>query len=464
MRDSSLPVVVIGAGPVGLAATAHLIERGETPLVIEAGESIGQSVLNWGHVRMFSPWEYTVDSAMVRLLEKSGWEMPPLKALPTGKDLVERFLRPFANLEIVAPYIRTSIRVTAISRQNVDKMKDRNRDEAPFIVQIECADGSQDLLKARAIIDASGTYHNPNPLGTHGLNAIGEDTHSDHIFYGIPDILDTHQERYQNQRVLVVGSGHSAINAVLELGELQQSAPDTQIIWAMRGTHLKKVYGGETNDALPARGALGTRVRNLVEAGVVEIVSPFYLTHIETSDDGLCVTSSENGMSVTVDELIATTGARPNLEMLRELRLNLDSSLETTPILAPMIDPNIHSCGTVRPHGEAELRHPESNFYMIGMKSYGRAPSFLLATGYEQARSVVAYLVGDYEAAKEVQLNLPETGVCSTDFADDELSGGCCSTPASETVAVGNISIGEIPVSVGTIPVVKNGNDSSCCG
>ena len=91
--------------------------------------------------------------------------------------------------------------------------------------------------------------------------------------------------------------------------------------------------------------------------------------------------------------------------------------------LAPLIDPNLHSCGTVRPHGEAELRQPEKDFYIVGMKSYGRAPTFLLATGYEQARSVVAALAGDWQAARDVRLNLPETGVCVTDYQDD---APCC--------------------------------------
>ena len=100
--------------------------------------------------------------------------------------------------------------------------------------------------------------------------------------------------------------------------------------------------------------------------------------------------------------------------MLSEVRLRLDPWLECPTALGPLIDPNEHSCGTVRPHGARELAHPEKDFYVVGMKSYGRAPTFLLATGYEQARSVVAMLAGDVAAAERVELVLPETGVCST--------------------------------------------------
>lgn len=78
--------------------------------------------------------------------------------------------------------------------------------------------------------------------------------------------------------------------------------------------------------------------------------------------------------------------------------------------MAPLIDPNVHSCGSVPPHGAAELAHPEHGFYAIGAKSYGRAPNLLLATGYEQARSVVAELAGDHEAAARVELVLPQAG------------------------------------------------------
>lgn len=443
------PVIIIGAGPIGLAAAAHLIEYGTQPLILEAGEEVGHNIASWGHVRMFSPWEYTVDAAMVRLLEASGWQMPPKEALPTGADLVERFLRPFANLPIIKPFIRTGQRVIGISRQHADKMKDRQRDERVFIMQIQDAEGKQHIERAHAIIDASGTWHNPNPLGAHGLRAQGEAENDAHIQYGIPDILGTQRARYANQRVLVVGSGHSAINALLDLGKLRASHSQTQIYWALRGSNMTRVLGGGEDDALPARGALGTRLRTLMQDGTLTILSPFYLTAIQRTDDGLRVSGSDESVqAVIVDEIIGATGARPDLGMLREVRIELDPSLETTPALAPMIDPNIHSCGTVRPHGEAELRHPEANFYIIGMKSYGRAPSFLLATGYEQARSVVAHLMGDYAAAKDVQLVLPETGVCSSDFSDD---AACCST------------IDDRDEQVQIIPLTTVGTTTSCC-
>jgi thioredoxin reductase len=447
---ANLPVAVIGAGPVGLAAAAHLIQRGEKPIIFEAGEAVGWNMQSWAHVRMFSPWQYTVDSASVALLEANGWAMPPQDGMPTGGEMVERYLKPLASLPEIAEALHLNSKVVAISRRRTDKMRDASRDEAPFILQVQCSNGSERFYEAKAVIDASGTWQTPNPIGAHGLPAVGETT-TTKIAYGIPDILGKDAALYAKQSTLVVGSGHSALNALLDLGKLAETQPNTQIFWAMRGTHLKKVYGGGEDDALPARGALGTRMKKLVDSGIVQIISPFFIEGIEETEKGLVVWGEgENGSeSVEVDRVIGSTGARPDLSMLRELRLNLDSSLETTPILAPMIDPNIHSCGTVRPHGEAELRHPEKDFYMVGMKSYGRAPSFLLATGYEQARSVVAYLAGDYQAAKEVHFELPETGVCSSDLGDN---GSCCGTTAK---APATIALNAIPVSAGLLQVAQ---------
>lgn len=462
---SKLPVAIIGAGPVGLAAAAHLIERGETPIVFEAGAEVGANVSDWAHVRMFSPWEFTVDAASVRLLEKNGWQMPPLDGLPTGGELVEEYMKPLANLPELRDYIHTGARVIAVSRRDVDKLKDRGREDAPFQLHVAYSNGEEALIEAYAVIDASGTWHKPNPMGSGGLPAIGEGRNADRITYGIPDVLGSAAETYANQRVMVVGSGHSAINALLELAQLKEMHPQTDIIWAMRGSNMQRVLGGGEDDALPARGALGQRIQAQVDAGTITILSPFRVRQVNAADHAIDVIGETpyGSQSVTVNQVIAATGLRPDLDMLRELRIDLDPSVESTRTLAPMIDPNLHSCGTVPPHGEAELRHPEKNFYIVGMKSYGRAPTFLLATGYEQVRSVVAGLVGDWEAARDVQLNLPETGVCNTDFIEGEGAGGCCS-PVSTAIET-NISLDSIGVGGNVIELtaVNTKSDNSCC-
>ena len=263
-----------------------------------------------------------------------------------------------------------------------------------------------------------------DPLGAHGLFALGERTLQEYIFYGLPDVLNALRRRYAGKRILVVGSGHSAQQTVLALAQLAEQEPDTQVSWAIRRATVQQMFGGGTNDALPERGAIGSRSLTLVERGLVHLIAGVQIDELTRTAAGIVIAGEEERIG-PVDEIIATTGFRPDLSFLREARLALDPGLESPAALAPLIDPNIHSCGTVPPHGVDELSHPEANLFLVGMKSYGRAPTFLALTGYEQVRSIVAALVGDWEAARRVELALPETGVCSTD------AGGTCGVPAT---------------------------------
>jgi hypothetical protein len=409
MDHESLPVAVIGAGPVGLAAAAHLIARGETPIVFETGASVAASVRSWGHVRTFSPWKYLVDTAARALLEPTGWQVPDPEAAPTGSQLAERYLQPLAAVPSVASALRLQTRVTGISRLGFDKLKSGGREAAPFVLRVKDADGREETVLARAVIDASGTYGSPNPLGASGDFAIGEEAAASRITYRIPDVLGDDRARYAGRRVLVVGAGHSAFNALLELAELQRAEPATAITWAIRSTPDPNMFGGGANDALPLRGALGDAMRALVDEGRLTFVSGFPITEVRSTAEGVSVLSGARELGL-FDEIVCTTGFRPDLSLIRELRFNLDPAVEAPPLLAPLIDPNMHSCGTVPPHGARELGHPEPGFYIVGMKSYGRAPTFLMLTGYEQVRSVVAEIVGDHEGAANVMLELPETG------------------------------------------------------
>jgi thioredoxin reductase len=428
MKQTSLPVAIIGAGPVGLAAAAHLIRSGESPLLLEAGDTVGSAVLEWGHVRLFSPWRYLIDQAAASLLEEQGWSPPDSDGYPTGRSLVESYLLPLSQVPQIQEALRLNTRVLSVSRLSLDKMKTAGRSEAPFVLRVLTADGEERDLLARAVIDASGTFATPNPLGAHGLLARGEQTVKEHIFYGIPEVLGQHRERYAGRRVLVVGSGHSAFNVVLELAQLAEQNASTHILWAIRREQVGQMFGGGESDALPARGQLGLHIHDLIESERVRLFTGVQIQALCATDKGVVI-EGEEGRIGPVDEIIATTGFRPDLDMVRELRLALDSSLESPVELAPLIDPNVHSCGTVPPHGVDELSHPEQNFYIVGMKSYGRAPTFLMLTGYEQVRSIVAALCGEWEAARSVELVLPETGVCSTD------AGGSCGLPGADATS-----------------------------
>ena len=438
---NELPVAVLGAGPVGLAAAAHLLQRGLRPIIFERGSAVGANLKTYRHVRLFSPWQYNVDKAARQLLERSGWQAPANDGLPTAGELLDSYLVPLSRLPELTSALKLGHAVVQVTRQGFDKVKSRGRESAPFVIRVSGPEGEQDYL-ARAVIDATGTWSNPNPLGANGLPALGEQDLRERIAYGMPDVAGAERATYAGKRTLVVGAGHSAAGTLLALADLAESAPGTSIVWATRGDQLARVFGGGEADGLPARGKLGQRLKALRDSGKLELHTGFRMTALRVSADSVSVVGEtpggEEAVIGSVDRIVAATGARPDLSLTREMRVRHDPWLESTDALAPLIDPNEHSCGTVRPHGHRELAHPEPGYYAVGAKSYGRAPNFLMATGYEQVRSVVASLAGDVAAADDVQLDLPETGVCNTRFAygnDAEADAGCCGGPAADAVS-----------------------------
>ena len=422
---SGLPVVVIGAGPVGLAAAAHLLDRGLEPLVLEAGPQVGANIAQWGHVRLFSPWCLALDPASVRLLVQAGWTGPDPDVLPTGADLLKRYLQPLAALPALSSRIRLDTTVVAVARHHLDKVRGPGRDRLPFLVRVRDGHGQLQDLQARAVLDASGTWTQPNPLGASGLPALGEPAARSRIAYRLPDVAGRDRDRYAGRRTVVVGAGHSAATSLLALAELQHHAPATEIMWAVRSATPRPLVGtgSAETDELPARGRLAADLAALVEDGRVELVSGFRISRVESVGDRIVLVGNqvhghEPGQAqrrdLEADEVIAATGFRPDHTVAAELRLALEPALESANALGPLIDPNVHTCGTVPAHGMAELAHPEPDYVIVGMKSYGRAPTFLLATGYQQVRSVVAALAGDRAGAGRRDQGPPAAAMCAT--------------------------------------------------
>lgn len=463
---TELPVAVLGAGPVGLAAAARLAERGVPFLLLEAGDEVGANLLDYGHVQLFSPWRYNVDAAMAKLLESTGWRAPPAEELPRAGEIVERVLKPFAALPRIASATHLRTRVESVSREGYDKVKSDGREKAPFVVRAT-RDGKDVEYRARAVIDATGTWSTPNPLGANGLAARGEGELGDLIAYGIPDVLGRDRAKYAGKRTLVVGAGHSAANALLALAELAKDVTGTQLVWAVRAPTLARVFGGGEADALPARGKLGQSLKALRDEGALTFLSGMRIT--EVAREGAQITvrgidaAGQSVIETDIDAIICATGQRPDLSLTRELRLKLDPWIESTEALGPLIDPNVHSCGTVRPHGHRELAHPEPGFYTLGVKSYGRAPTFLMATGFEQARSVVAAIAGDTAAADRVELDLPETGVCSVDLAQSADAGATASACCGSQAAPAAPATVAAPIAV-EAPTQRGGCGTSSCG
>ncbi|MCX5372630.1 NAD(P)-binding domain-containing protein [Streptomyces sp. NBC_00015] len=440
---TELPVVVVGAGPAGLAAAAHLVDQGLEPLVLETGPAAGAAVREWSHVKLFSTWGEVVDPTAEKLLAPTGWTRPDPATYPSGGDWAAQYLEPLA--EVLGARVRFGATVTGVSRTGRDRIVDADRESQPFVVHVEYADGREERIFARAVIDASGTWTTPSPAGASGLPALGEKAAADRVTYQVPDLKDPAvRARYAGRRTAVIGSGASAFTALAHLADLAKAddGTGTKAVWVLRRGISGSTFGGGSADQLPARGALGLAAKAAVDDGHADAVTGFRTDAIERDDSGRPVLVAEDGRRLEpVDEVIVLTGFRPDLSFLSEVRLNLDERLQAPVELAPLIDPNQHSCGTVYPHGHRELSHPEQGIYLVGMKSYGRAPTFLAMTGYEQVRSVAAAIAGDLESADRVELTLPESGVCGgaglfDDPATDQDAGGCCA-PAPGPVQIG---------------------------
>ncbi|WP_306357940.1 MULTISPECIES: FAD-dependent oxidoreductase [unclassified Nocardia] len=436
---NELPVVVVGAGPIGLAAAAELRERGLHPLVFERGRSAGAAVSEWNHVRLFSRWGELIAPAARRLLETTDWTAPDPDAYPTGQDWARDYLVPLVDA-LGDTVVRLGVEVVGVTRRGRDRVVDAGRDTEPLVVRLRTADGGQERVTARAVIDASGTWTAPNPLGGDGMPALGEAAAAEAISYRVPDLNDPRERaRHAGAHTVIAGSGHSALTAIVALSELAKEAPGTRLTWVLRRGEVGDTFGGGAADQLPARGALGLRAKAAVDAGLLRLVTGFRTAAVESDGEQIALTAESGTRIDAVDRVVTLTGFRPELSWLSEIRLGLDPVLQAPVRLAPLIDPNVHSCGTVYPHGAAELSHPEPGFYLAGMKSYGRAPTFLALTGYEQVRSIAAELAGDHESAARVELTLPETGVCGgAGVADEPETGGCCGSPAAQLITLGS--------------------------
>ena len=386
------PIAIIGAGPIGLAMAAHMANCSRPFMLLEAGHQAGHSIAEWEHVRLFTEWPGNIDSEADKLLHATGWRRPPDSNIPTGGELRRDYLLPLANHPAIRPHLKLNNRVEAVSRRNADKVKTNGRAAQPFILKI-ATPGGERLIEASAVVDASGTWFNSNPLHASGLWTAPEKNAGGLIQYGIPDVLGRERDRYAGQKTAVIGAGYSAINVILDLAELRKAAPGTGISWIVRRPSVDRLLRGAGQDLLLAQGWLGQRLRQMIERGDVDVVTSFETAAIDSDGQAIVLTDGM-GRKLYADRLVSCTGFRPDLSLFRELRADIDPVSECVRGLSDLIDPNRHSCYSVPVHGVEELAHGEPEFFVIGIKSYGRAPTFLLKTGYEQARAVAASLCG----------------------------------------------------------------------
>jgi thioredoxin reductase len=376
-------VIVIGAGPMGLEAALLASARGCDVTVLEQSE-VGGALRLWGPTRCFSPFAMNA-SARARALLGDG--APPPDALLTGPEVAERVLLPLSRSAPLDGRVRIGHRVLAVGRARMrrDELAGHPlRVERPFRVLAATPDGER-LFEADAVLDASGVYGQPLPLGAGGVPAPGERALGDRVIRHL-GTLHARRAAWSGRRVLLVGSGHSAAHAVALLADGAGA-----LVWAVRAANARPV-ADVADDPLPERAEIVRR------ANALAVAPPPHVTverraHVEevVAEGAALVVSLTGGRRLVVDELVALTGYRPDLSIASELAIEVAPASEGAARLQRAIA-NVTDCLTVPSVSARDLESGEPGFALVGHKSYGRSRAFLLQTGLSQLETIVAAL------------------------------------------------------------------------
>ncbi|MEA2421001.1 MAG: hypothetical protein QOF55_100 [Thermoleophilaceae bacterium] len=404
-------VAILGAGPVGLEAALAVAERGWDLTVFEAAGRAGGNVRDWGHVRLFTPWDMNVSERMRLALP----DAPAGSSLPTGAELADLLLDPLAALPSIAPRVRLGTRVEAVAREGLlkhEEIASHARGARRFRLLVSDASGHESVEYADAVIDCTGTYGNPNALGDGGIPAPGERALGDRIERRLPAVGGPGERAgrgkgagrgggagrgFAGQTILLTGAGHSAQTAARSLAELARDAPGTRVIWAIRSA--EPTWGAVQADPLPERAAL-TRAARELAGGASDAVEP-RLGHVtealEHSADGRINVTLRNGLpeEVTVDRVLALNGGVGDFSLYRQLQVH-ECYATSAPmkLSAALLGAAAGDCLEQQSHGPDTLTNPEPGFFILGAKSYGRNSQFLMRIGWAQVDDVMGLIAG----------------------------------------------------------------------
>lgn len=377
-------VAVIGAGPIGLEAALEAARRGFEVRLYEAGR-IGEHLLRFDAVALFTPFGMNSSSEGRERLRSEGMALPPETALLTAGELVERYLVPLARLPELAHSIREGERVTHVAREGLDKGDGARRDGRGFLLRVEAADGAPRFDPADLLLDATGVYGHPNATGPGGLPALGEERIGDAVARHIIPRLGSVDGPYARGTTLLIGDGHSAATALVALDQAARARAAFRVHWIHRSRPVpfREIEG----DPLPSRLELARRGNQIASSAAWLTRHPgASVLAYERNGDRLRVVLGD-GRGLDVDRVLALVGYRPDLTMTRELQVHYCYASEGTMKLAAAIDNSGGGdCLAQVAHGPESLRNPEPDFFVLGAKSYGRNPQFLLSIGHQQVR------------------------------------------------------------------------------
>ncbi len=394
-------IAILGAGPIGLEAALAAVEHNHAFKIYEAAPEVGANMRDWGHVRLFTPWSLDISPRMRRRLERAGRKLPGIddETCPTGADLVDTVLAPLAELPEIAPHVATGLRVKRVGRQGLLKHEEigsERRRSRPFRLLVEDESGEERLEHAEIVLDCTGSWGHPNALGDGGIEAPGEAAASATIVRRLPDLVRD-ESRWAGKTILLVGAGHSAQTAAVDLDWLAGRFPDTEVIWALRSDAPS--WHIDPEDPLPERARLTATAQKIAERGSrVRTVLGVVVESVARAD-GRCRVSlrHRNGelSSVVVDRILSLTGFVGDHTLYRQLQVHeCYATSGPMKLAAALLGSSSQDCLAQESHGADSLVNPEPNFFILGSKSYGRNNTFLMRTGWQQVDEVFSMLSG----------------------------------------------------------------------
>jgi thioredoxin reductase len=375
-------VLVIGAGPMGIAAAIGAADRGADVTVLERGE-VGASLRTWGPTRFFSPLHMNLSARMRELL---GDTLPDPDALLTGEEYADRVLLPLVEREPLRGRVHTGHTVVAVGRKGLTRTDYAGhplRAERPFRVLCD----NDETFEADVVLDASGGLVLPRPMGVGGLPPRGESRLARRPIRTLGE-LDAQLEHLRGKRVLVLGDGHSAANAIGVLAALANESPSTRIVWATRAAN-RRPCEEVPNDPLPERAAVVDFANDLAE-NPPEFLRVERRAMIDTvaQNNGHVDITLTGGRTVQADAIAAFTGYRPDSRFISELTVETSPVTEGGARLYRAIS-CITDCLSIPAVKPEDLQSGEPGFYFVGSRSYGRSNGFLLRTGLMQLETIL---------------------------------------------------------------------------